>query len=274
MKRITLFIIILCFSPFFFIQAQGATAEINYYTGGEGSIELQAIPEKVTYKFKLSGKTKYKYLLFQISRLNNSNQVINQRDIQLNNQENFDYYYYFKDGPGKYQVIVFGPQINSKKLLGLCYFNIESTEGLPFRLSELSLNQEVISYMDTVMGKPIGRGECWDLAQEILDLYMADWKRPTGFGIVLDPQKEAIKPGDIIQMYNLKLEYDNHIEYFGLPQHTAIIYKVLDKDHYLLAHQNVAGKRYVLKSEMNLKHLKSGTLTFYRPIAGFTKIEK
>ena len=107
-----------------------------------------------------------------------------------------------------------------------------------------------------------------------MDKYSADWKRTTQFGIPLDPDKDEILPGDIVQMYKVKLKHGNKYEYFGLPQHTAIIYKVRGKKDYELAHQNVGTKRYVMKSDFKMKYMYSGSVKFYRPIAGLVPAKK
>jgi len=75
-------------------------------------------------------------------------------------------------------------------------------------------------------------------------------------------------------MYNVKLKYGNSYEYFGLPQHTAIVYKVREKKDYEIAHQNVGGKRYVIKSDFAMKYMYSGSVQFYRPISGLIKVNE
>jgi hypothetical protein len=118
------------------------------------------------------------------------------------------------------------------------------------------------------LGKQVGRGECWDLAQEILDEQGAEWSRPTDFGQRIDLRTEEAKPGDIIQMYSLVLVYPDHTEYFGMPQHTAVIASVDGRSNFGLLHQNIAGKRYVIEGRLDLSHLRQGRFDIYRPIKG------
>lgn len=249
-------------------------SNIQFYQDGIGKIELTPMPSSVEYKINLIGSSKYKKLYFQINKVDENNNILNQREVKLNDHASFNYYYYFKDGLGKYLINIFGSNNNSERFVGLCYFNITVTQNLPFNITDMALNKNIIEYVDTVMGKTVDSGECWDLAQEALDRNSADWKRTTDFGIPVNPDKDEILPGDIIQMQNVVLKYTNRIEYYGNPQHTAIVYEVIKPNNYIIANQNIYGKRYVIKINFNLEHYTSGTYQFYRPIAGLTKINR
>lgn len=136
-----------------------------------------------------------------------------------------------------------------------------------------SLNQKVIDYVDSVIGKKVDRGECWDLAAAALDhagayLDRSSQKSIYIFGKELNPKKDQIFPGDVIQIENLTLEYKkgNAIYTETMTHHTAIIYEVLGKDHFKIAHQNTSfsGKKVGI-SELNMNYNKKGKITFYRP---------
>jgi len=135
------------------------------------------------------------------------------------------------------------------------------------------VNQKVIEYVDKVVGKRVARGECWDLAAAALDhagayLDRSSQKTIYIFGRELNPEKDKIFPGDIIQIENLKMEYTvgNMIYTENMTHHTAIIYEVLGPDHYKIAHQNTSfsGKKVGI-SELNLEHVKKGEIIYYRP---------
>ena len=135
------------------------------------------------------------------------------------------------------------------------------------------INQDVIKYVDKVIGKKVARGECWDLAAAALDHAGAYLDRSTQksiyiFGKEINPKNEQVYPGDIIQIENAKLEYkkDNGIYTETMTHHTAIIYEVLGKSQFKIAHQNTSfsGKKVGL-SDFNLNYLKKGSITFYRP---------
>lgn len=136
-----------------------------------------------------------------------------------------------------------------------------------------NLNSKVIEYVDSVIGKQVDRGECWDLAAMAIDhagayLDRSSKKNINVFGKVLNPKKDTIYPGDIIQIENLKLEYqkDNAIYTETMPHHTAIIYEVLKKNHFKIAHQNTSfSGRKVGISEFNMEYVKKGKIIFYRP---------
>jgi hypothetical protein len=243
-------------------------SQINYYKQGIDNISFEDLKFYTDYKLNLKGISKFKVLFFKINKLDENGVVSKTREFKLIlENDKFDCLYYLKDGKGKYEIVVFGNNNNGLNYAGLCYFYVESTENLPDNL-DLNINEKILEFLNNSLGKTIGRGECWDLAAEALDYYSADWKRPTEFGNLIAPEKVKILPGDIIQMFNLKFEYKNKIEYFGLPEHTAIVYKVLNNKKFIIAHQNVDGKRYVILSEIDFNNVKSGYFKFYRPIAG------
>ncbi len=134
------------------------------------------------------------------------------------------------------------------------------------------LNQKVIEYVDSVIGKKVDRGECWDLAAAALDRAGAYLDRSSQkslyiFGKKLNPKKDEIFPGDIIQIENVKIECTNGNATYTetMNHHTAIIYKVLEKSHYKIAHQNTSfSGRNIGVSELNLNYNKKGKVTFYR----------
>jgi len=255
----------------FYILKTLSAGNILWYTYGKNKLQLESIPEKVGYKVHFKGVSKYKHLFFQINKIGKNNNIENQREVKLilsKPNEKFDKYYYLKDGKGLYQIYILGNQSGKGSYSGICRISVTSTNTLPFNIEKLKINKKILNFVDTTFNKTIGRGECWDLAQQALDINSADWRRTTLFGKRLDINKDKILPGDIVQMYNVKLKYKNKIEYFGLPKHTAIIYKVIDNKNFILAHQNVGGKRFVIKSPFNMKYMVSGTVEFYRPIAG------
>ena len=136
-----------------------------------------------------------------------------------------------------------------------------------------SLNQKVVSYVDTVIGKKVDRGECWDLAAAALDhagayLDRSNKKNIYVFGKEINPKKENVFPGDIVQLENVKIEYTkgNGIYTESMAHHTAIIYEVLEKDHYKIAHQNTSfsGKKVGI-SKLKMSYIKKGKITVYRP---------
>jgi hypothetical protein len=130
------------------------------------------------------------------------------------------------------------------------------------------LNQKVIEYVTSVIGTQVDRGECWDLANQALILIDAKWDRNYVYGKELNPKKDQILPGDIIQFKNVKIRYQSGNTIFTetMDHHTAIVYRVLGKDVFELAHQNTGfSGRKVGLSNLDLKTVQSGKMWFYRP---------
>lgn len=128
-------------------------------------------------------------------------------------------------------------------------------------------NAKIVEYVNTVIGKKVGRGECWDLANEALTYANAQWKFPTTFGKPIDYKKEVILPGDLIQIKNVVMESrtDTSIVRWKMLEHTAIVYATTNSYQISIAEQNVNGVRKVMISHWNLKDVKGGSLLFYRP---------
>jgi hypothetical protein len=135
------------------------------------------------------------------------------------------------------------------------------------------LNQKVLDYVQTVMGKKVDRGECWDLAAAALKhagahLDLSSQKTIYDFGQLIDPKREAVYAGDIVQFENVTVEYadGNTITTETMGHHTAIIYAVLGDGDFQLAHQNTSfSGRKVGVSNFKLNNVKKGKVKIYRP---------
>ncbi|TNE52669.1 MAG: hypothetical protein EP338_14345 [Bacteroidetes bacterium] len=130
------------------------------------------------------------------------------------------------------------------------------------------LNQQVLKYVDQQIGKKVGRGECWDLAQEALDGISAKWDGNLKFGRLINPKREAILPGDIIQFEKVRVKFqDGNFEITeNYQHHTAIVYEVEGKTQLQIAQQNTSysGKK-VAVSPLDLKNIDRGKIFIYRP---------
>ena len=139
------------------------------------------------------------------------------------------------------------------------------------------LNAKVISYVEQNMGKKVDRGECWDLAAGALahsDAYFdrSSMKTINIYGKSLNPKKDTILPGDMIQFTKVKMKWTEGNRTFqagyGAPDHTAIVYKVNGPGDYVIAHQNTTDwGRKVGINDLRLDWVTSGKLKFYRPVA-------
>jgi hypothetical protein len=146
--------------------------------------------------------------------------------------------------------------------LSIFIVNISSAQDIP------ELNEKILNYVKSVKGKKVDRGECWDLANQALKLVDADWDKAFIYGDEINPKKDEVFPGDLIQFENIKIKYtEGNVTYTEtMGQHTAIVYKVLGKGIFEIAHQNTgfSGKK-VGVSELNLNHIVKGDVFFYRP---------
>lgn len=130
------------------------------------------------------------------------------------------------------------------------------------------LNQEIINKLSPVLNTQVGRGECWDLAELLLNSVEASWKPPYVYGKLVNPKKDEIFPGDMVQFEGVKMKYEKDGGFYeeNMPHHTAVIYKVISAGSFLLAHQNTAySGRKVGISEFRLEWVKKGKYYFYRP---------
>jgi len=250
--------------------AQTYNDAMTWYDGGEGKLSLAPTPVTNLSSIVFAGTTTQKDLLVTVTK---EGAEAHSAHIPLAADGSFNVLYLIKGGIGTYAITFFGsPQKGSAKYQGLGVFTLTVAEVLPAELLNLELNGKISEFVDKVLGSTVGRGECWDLAQEALDTNLADWTRPLTFGLPLDPERAEIKAGDIVQFRNLKTteqlsDKTTRWETLGSPDHTAVIYKVLGKKHYTLAHQNVRGKRRVITSDINLAKATSGEYWIYRPVA-------
>ena len=132
-----------------------------------------------------------------------------------------------------------------------------SAQGTP------DINKKIIEYVNSVMGKKVDRGECWDLVAKAMNYSEAKWKAPSNFGTIVNYEKEEIFEGDIIFFEKVTIKFENAIQNY--PHHYAVIYKVLEKGKYQIAEQNNNGVKKVIISELNLNYKTKGTVKIYRP---------
>ena len=131
-----------------------------------------------------------------------------------------------------------------------------------------ALNQKIVKLAKAKHKKKVGRGECWDLAQYVLDATGAEWDGFEVYGRLIYPSNECIYPGDVIQFEKIKIEYQvgNMTYSESMRHHTAIVYKVIDSNEVILLHQNTAEHgRKVGQSNLMFDSITSGKLFVYRP---------
>jgi|GEM_PF-375753 len=131
------------------------------------------------------------------------------------------------------------------------------------------LNRKIVDLVRQQLGRTVGRGECWDLAALVLDRNGASWDGRYTFGRKVDPKKDCIYPGDIIQFEGVKIRYTRGRSVFTetMAHHTAVINEVKAKGVFVLAHQNTGTSgRKVGLSDLDLKTIIKGKYQIYRPV--------
>jgi hypothetical protein len=131
------------------------------------------------------------------------------------------------------------------------------------------LNQKIVSIVRKQIGTTVDRGECWDLAALVLKQTGAKWDGAYQFGKKVDPVKDCVYPGDIIQFEGVEIKYTKgRIVYEeSMLHHTAVIIEVKGKGVYVLAHQNTGNSgRTVGLSDLDLKTIVKGKYLIYRPV--------
>ena len=112
-------------------------------------------------------------------------------------------------------------------------------------------------------GRKVGTGECWSLANEAMK---AAGKRRPGrdlrvWGRLIDPSKEWIRPGDIIEFESAKFSE-------GITtgvHHTAVVIEGGTAHSFKVAEQKFCGIKKVTFRNMSLTTLMSGKVKIYRP---------
>jgi hypothetical protein len=260
--------IIIMISTLFGNKTAIAKTDTIWYSGGKESLTLNNPPKETKGFLPVKGKSKYKNLMFEVKIKGKSKTFM----LQTGKSGEFAGKYILTQGKGQYTVTIFGSNSFAGNFAGLVQFKFKNSQVLPSDSPKLFINDKIMAYVKTTIGKKVGRGECWDVAQMALDLTGADWQRTKGYGTKYNWKKNKAIPGDIIQFtqFSIRKEFENgySIESYGAPDHTAIVWEVLGPGKYKIAHQNVGGVRKMMVQELDLNGKTSGRIEFFRPRAG------
>ncbi len=120
----------------------------------------------------------------------------------------------------------------------------------------------IAAYCAAQKGRKVGNGECWTLADEAFK--SAGARRPGSdmrvWGRRVDPAKEAIKPGDVVEFQSARFS-DGIITGSA---HTAVVVQGGSQEGFTIAEQNW-GRKTVRFRRMSLTNLVSGKVRVYRP---------
>lgn len=255
------------FSALVILPLSAKNADILWFQGGQDILSLGEIPAETDYSLALKGKSTQPVVMITVGK---SPKDSTSTYLPVSSGS-FSATYLFNKGPGKYSITVFAAAAADGQLQGVAKFSIAVKGKVPAQLPGKPLDARILSFVDQVKGSQVGRGECWDVAQQALDDNGADWNRPLDYGKKINPQDA--KPGDIVQFKSVKMvetfpDGSWRSETLGMPDHTAIIYEVISPLKFRLAHQNLSGNRTVQITEVNLKNKKSGSFSIHRPRAG------
>jgi hypothetical protein len=138
--------------------------------------------------------------------------------------------------------------------------NQAEDEAAKKRAAEIPVNME--AYCKRQLGKQVGNGECWTLADEAFKA--CNLQRPGGdgrvWGRLLDLKKDKVQAGDIVEFRSAKFSNG----FFTGPEHTAVVVKG-GRRGIVVAEQNWGGNKTVRENEIDPNSLISGKIMVYRP---------
>lgn len=135
-------------------------------------------------------------------------------------------------------------------------------------------NRQLLNYAISMLGQKVGDGQCASLVNAGL---IATGSKPGNFadpknydwGTWINPRKKKYR-GDIIQFEDVVFKGstpDGGWYESSSPHHTAIVKSVLGDGRYVILEQNSNGRLFVTETTINVKDMKSGRISFYRPEA-------
>ncbi|MDA1015846.1 MAG: hypothetical protein O3A00_15495 [Planctomycetota bacterium] len=125
------------------------------------------------------------------------------------------------------------------------------------------LNKKVVEFCVANLGKQVGNGECWTLANEAL-IY-AKAKPAVWYTFGRQIGLDEVIPGDILQFETARFDEANSYATMGAPNHTAVVYSVQGKNIFIL--QQNFGKRIVTTYKINFDNMTQGKAWAYRPVS-------
>jgi hypothetical protein len=157
-----------------------------------------------------------------------------------------------------------------KSLFIACAFLFPAISGTRDCDNIPELNKQLLNFVRTTINTKVGRGECWDLAAEALTRVNARWDKKFEFGKQINPKKECVFAGDIMQFEGVLVRYENNGYFYEdiMDQHTAIIFAVKGEGDFVMAEQNTSQSgRKVALHPLKLKNVVKGHYKIFRPVS-------
>jgi hypothetical protein len=126
-----------------------------------------------------------------------------------------------------------------------------------------NVNEKIVKYCKSQMGKTVDRGECWDLVSFALNDAQAKWNNYDIYGKVYSDQTK-IKAGDVLEFHETRFDNPDGT-WFMMGEHYAIVYEVKTGGEIVIVHQNHNNIRKVQTLNLDLDNLTKGEIIFYRP---------
>lgn len=130
------------------------------------------------------------------------------------------------------------------------------------RRRAVELPLKLVAFCKDRLGKKVGNGECWTLADEAFKA--CGLKRPDGevrvWGRLLDLKEEEIEAGDIVEFRSARFSDGTRTG----PEHTAVVVKGGRRERATIAEQNW-GEKTVREAPFDAGALLEGEVMVYRP---------
>jgi hypothetical protein len=149
-------------------------------------------------------------------------------------------------------------------LAGLAVLTCSPAEAAP------ALSRKVLRYARSQMGRQVGNGECWTLADRALRFAGARRPGRGSYGSYVFGRRigrRSLQPGDVIQFEGVTFKHtgpDGSWSSMSFPHHTAIVAAVRG-NRVTLLNQNVSGDRTVQTTTINMADFRGGRMAYFRP---------
>lgn len=127
-----------------------------------------------------------------------------------------------------------------------------------------TVNEKIVKYCKSQMGKKVDRGECWDLISFALNDAGAKWNKYDVYGKIYTLKTDKVKAGDVLEFHDTRFDNPDGT-WFTMGEHYAIVYEVKTDGEIMIVHQNHNNIRKVQTLNLDLDNVTSGKIIYYRP---------
>jgi len=120
----------------------------------------------------------------------------------------------------------------------------------------------IVAFAESNLGRRVGDGECWTLANEAMK--NAKTAPVIGYNFGAKISLDQVMPGDILQFTSAKFKTGNGWKSAGAPNHTAVVHSRIGAQNIRVLEQN---PQPVSWGEYDFAHMIEGSFEVYRPVA-------